>query len=233
MKEKLALYVVSHKDINLDNYPGRKIVYVGNNNFPTDNIKTFRDNTGDNISHKNSTFCELTVLYWIWKNVKDAEYVGIEHYRRCFYKGLFHIRSVESLYKKAQKVDFLHFQRVYHPFSEKWRMSVHEGKGLHKVLRASIERTYPEYLKQFDHQMKCWYCTYCNIFIAKKELFDKYMEFMFTILFDVEKHIDELDISERSRSIGYMAERLFDTFVNYNKYSHKTSFVNITRRYKK
>lgn len=41
------------------------------------------DNTGDNISDRNRQMCELTAMYWIWKNA-DAEVVGIEHYRRRF-----------------------------------------------------------------------------------------------------------------------------------------------------
>lgn len=39
------------------------------------------DNTGNNISQKRNSFCELTVQYWAWKNV-DAEYYGLCHYRR-------------------------------------------------------------------------------------------------------------------------------------------------------
>lgn len=39
------------------------------------------DDTGDNISEKRMSYCELTVQYWAWKNV-EADYYGLCHYRR-------------------------------------------------------------------------------------------------------------------------------------------------------
>ena len=45
------------------------------------------DDTGDNISYKNRNYCELTGIYWAWKNydkIGDPDYIGFMHYRRHF-----------------------------------------------------------------------------------------------------------------------------------------------------
>ena len=52
-------------------------------NWLLDNM--IRDNTGDNISLKNREYCELTGIYWAWKNydkIGNPDYIGFMSYRR-------------------------------------------------------------------------------------------------------------------------------------------------------
>lgn len=65
------------------------------------------DDSGDNISAKNNIYCEMTAVYWAWKNL-DADYIGLCHYRRLFtFERLSLLRRLKSafVYWKKRVVD--------------------------------------------------------------------------------------------------------------------------------
>ena len=57
-------------------------IHVGKSLSRTD-LGIIGDDTGDNISYLNPYYCEMTAMYYAWKNIK-ADYKGLCHYRRFF-----------------------------------------------------------------------------------------------------------------------------------------------------
>ena len=79
---EIKIIIATHKEYDLPHDPLYLPVHAGSR-IHGYSLPYTADNTGDNISGKNASFCELTALYWAWKNV-DADYIGLCHYRRYF-----------------------------------------------------------------------------------------------------------------------------------------------------
>ena len=83
----IKLLIAAHKQCDLPNDTMYLPVHVGKSVHPEVNLVGFQpDNEGVNISYKNPYYCELTAIYWAWKNL-DADYIGLVHYRRFFSKS--------------------------------------------------------------------------------------------------------------------------------------------------
>ena len=90
MNEQI-IYVITHKKITPVDIEGYRILLVGANKNNTFENNYVLDNTGDNISDYNDSYCELTGLYWIWKNSK-TDIVAQFHYRTIYEKLRIHIQ---------------------------------------------------------------------------------------------------------------------------------------------
>ena len=77
---KGKIIVVTHKDYDMPAGDVYLPVCVGTG-IPTLSGKFQPDNTGEHISGLNRTYCELTAIYWAWKNLdlKALDYVGVAH----------------------------------------------------------------------------------------------------------------------------------------------------------
>ena len=123
-----------------------------------------RDDTGDNISRKNPSYCELTALYWAWKNL-DADVVGLVHYRRYFARqdrsdGLNHLpmdnilagRDAERL---MEQYDIVVPRRQKYYIETLYSHYAHTHYPEHlDIAREIISEMYPEYLQAVDQEQK-------------------------------------------------------------------------------
>ena len=188
------------------------------------------DNTGDNISLKNPYFCELTGLYWAWKNL-DADYIGLAHYRRHFVlkkinkKKLFDsVLTLEEADRILNDVDIIvpnlrkyYIENLYSHYSNTLYVEPLDITG--KI----IEEKYPEYKNEFDKLHKRTSAHMFNMFIMKKEKFDEYCNWLFDILFELEKRVDNDKYDTfHARFYGRISELLLDVWLNTNDYSYKS-----------
>lgn len=183
----------------------------------------YYDNTGINISNKNKNYCELTGLYWIWKNIKD-DVVGLVHYRRFFYKHYIvfnkkNVLSQDDINDILDKYDIIVPQVGYTK-----QRSVYEGYGSGRhdikdmdICIETILELYPDYKKSIDDVLmhNNHYSQY-NMFICKKELIDDYCEWLFNIFEKLEKKIDlSKKDSYNQRLYGFLSERLFNVWIDH------------------
>ncbi|MDK2807958.1 MAG: hypothetical protein PWP24_692 [Clostridiales bacterium] len=186
------------------------------------------DNTGDHISEKNSTFCELTGIYWAYKNL-DAEYIGLTHYRRHFtrynkgrdkFGNILSQNQLESLLRETSII----LPKKRHYFIEtnySHYIHAHHKEGI-DLLGEIIRKKHPSYLASYDNFMKRTSAHMFNMFIMRKDYFDAFCKWMFPILFEIEKRLDITDYSTyEKRVFGFLAERMLDIWIDANHLSYK------------
>lgn len=182
-----------------------------------------KDNTGDNISHLNPSFCELTGLYWAWKNL-NANYIGLVHYRRHFgfskSKDLFN-----SVLTYEQLRPYLGQIKVFVPSKRKYYIETlyshyahtHYANQLDET-RKIIQEACPEYLDCYDKIINQRSGYMFNMMIMEKNLFDDYCGWLFKILFSLQGRIDTSGLSAfQGRFYGRISEIIFNVWLDYQK----------------
>ena len=170
------------------------------------------DDTGDNISEKNDGFCELTGLYWAWKNLKDADAIGLCHYRRYF-KG-----SKNKISTLLETTDcILPKQRNYF-IETTYSQYAHAHHAIDlDTTRTIIAERHPDCLAAFDATMKSKKGHRFNMLIMKRPLLNRYCVWLFDILFELEKRLDTSSYSPNDRRVfGFVGERLLDVWIRAN-----------------
>ena len=192
------------------------------------------DDTGDNISAKNASYCELTGIYWAWKNLK-ADYIGLVHYRRFLAGGTstFFIRMLsdkrKAILTKKKAEEFLISADVLVPKKRRYYIETlyshyehtHDGRHLDWTGEI-IAKKCPEYKEAFRRVLDRKGAHMFNMFIMKDDLFQAYCSWLFPILEELEGRIDTSQMTPyEARYVGRISELLLDVWLDQNHVSYR------------
>lgn len=225
--KKIKIIVATHKKYDMPSDKMYLPVQVGAEGKESLGYKT--DNKGDNISLKNPNFCELTGLYWAWKNLKE-DYIGLAHYRRHFASKKVNKKDLTNsvlTHKEADKI--LDETDIIVPNLRKYyieNLYSHYANTLYveplDITGQIIEDKYPEYKAEFDKFKKRTSAHMFNMFIMKKDKLNEYCTWLFDILFELEKRVDNSQYDAfHARFYGRVSELLLDVWLNTKGYNYK------------
>lgn len=172
-----------------------------------------RDDEGENISNLNPYFCELTGLYWAWKNLND-DYIGLVHYRRHFaMRG----KTMES----EQLKPYLGKIKLFIPKKRWYIIETLKSHYEHthysdhiNVTRQIVVEKYPDYENIFDKTLAQRWGYMFNMMIAERDIINDYCVWLFDILFAAFKKIDSSNYSTfEKRYVGRISELLFNVWL--------------------
>jgi hypothetical protein len=197
------------------------------------------DDTGDNISEQNPYYCELTVLYWAWKNLKNIDYIGLCHYRRYFLFSPLPFQVIKICPSEAcfsqEMTDFnlakhlgtydliLSKPLAFHYPIMVYYCLLHYIED-YNVVKETIKTSFSDYYDAFCYVMENNNKLFSfNIFITKWEIFDDYCRWLFAILEKIEPLIDfrNRNVSQ-ARALAYIGELLLSVYVLKNKLKYKS-----------
>lgn len=238
--ENTNIFICTHEDflceVKNNSY---KILNWGTNNLSGKYSLDVINNTDDNISNLNNFYGELSGMYSVWKNYNLPDYVGFCHNYKYFNFN----DNIPNL--KELNYDLI----ITNPIQ--FEVSIYEQyKKYHNIedLDFCINYIKSKYNVTDDAISKIFYenkiLMMNNMFLSKKEIFNKYCSFFFDIMNEYLKYKNCSNISDINQMVinnynnyhiadknnsddfikyqskigSFLSERLFTFFVIYNNY---------------
>ena len=196
-------------------------------------IGILSDDTGDNISAKNCFYGELTGLYWLWKNCKGVDVIGICHYRRFFFKEDGELMLASDFEKALEDCDMLLADAVesgatnYEGFTSAHRAIYLEQTG------EVIKKICPEYFPAFEEHLQGHISYAGNLAVMRKDTFDEYCSWLFPIFFELEKIVDLSGLDDYHRRLyGFISELMMPVFAKAKGLIIKAGHIGFTEEKK-
>jgi len=229
-KKDVKIIVATHKKYQMPKDDIYLPLHVGAIN--KEDLGYTKDSTKDNISIKNPYYCELTGLYWAYKNL-DNDYIGLVHYRRYFTnynkklknedEKFKHVLSSNEVYELLNKTDVIlpkkrnyFIENLYDHYKHTMYIEPLD------ITKDIIYDKYPKYKEEFDKLKKRKKAHMFNMFIMKKDILDDYCNWLFDILFELEKRVDINKYDDfHKRFFGRVSELLLDVYINTNNIKYE------------
>ncbi len=182
-----------------------------------------RDDAGeDNISSQNPYFSELTGMYHVWKHVTDTDNVGICHYRRYpvirdGHNSAERLLTGQDCERILQEYDLITTEQL--TLHSNYYDGFAVDHNLHdlQVTAEVVKEKYPVYYPVFERLVHNNKVYFGNICIMPKRLYNRYCEWLFDILFEVQKRIDVTGYDGyRKRVFGFLSEFLQMVWIQGN-----------------
>ena len=185
-------------------------------------VAEYQDNSGENISDKNVNYCELTALYWLWKNrLVQADLDNLEYYGLCHYRRVLDVSEDDILRLKENDVDvILPFPMLHEPSAFEHHTRYVKDSDWNAMCKA-LEELHPEYAREMDKVFSGPYLYNYNMLIAKPQALAEYCAWLFPILERVEELSEPKGWERSDRYIGYLGENLLTLYFMYNKDRYK------------
>lgn len=235
--KNIQIIIATHKKYTMPNDSVYLPLHVGK--VGKESIGYQGDDTGDSISEKNPNYCELTALYWAWKNL-HADYIGLVHYRRFFTKKEKH--SIEAKKQQILSRDDWEALLSKHPVivadKRKYYIETNRSHYNHAHHREGLDLTedvirelYPEYLESFEKVCNRTWAHMFNMLVMRRDFYNQYCEWLFSILFELEKRLDISQYDQyEARVFGFVSELLLDVWLEKNNIKYKEQNVSFIEK---
>ncbi len=166
------------------------------------------DDTGDNISHLNGVLGDLTATYWIWKN-SQYDFVGTSQYRRFWDDSISSIDFCEDTLYVQEPVSLGKTVREQY-------IQCHGELGISAIESLSKDKKIPLSMNMLDKTFALDYLHSCNMLIAHKDVYNRFCEVLFDIVFTLyNTYSDEIKTldSYNKRMPAFMGERIVTSLI--------------------
>lgn len=232
----IKILVCCHKECPLPQSNSYLPIHVGKAMSNAD-LNIQGDDTGENISSKNASYCEMTGMYWAWKNLKGVDVIGLCHYRRYFdyygncdkgfpytqfspnSLGDINLSVPDHIIKKIESGEIVVPEYWHYYQNLRQDYCYCHNSDDYKVMTEVINETQPQYIVDAYHKvMSSNKLIHYNMFLMRWVDFDSYCRWIFPILKEIENRIDITHYNAiQKRVFGYMAERLFTVWIKSGK----------------